>query len=203
MLAITPLLSVLTAYLLRQVWMRPHWRGLIVASLVGTSLVALVVIGLYVGSDQPLAAITGRQSRDAYLRQNVAYGASHRALSDLLPQLDPRDRVLFVLESQVYYLPPDLVERRVLLPDHLNVSLPLLTETHADPQAMLAALRDDGITYILLNEANIRFWLQSDTSGQLGRSKAAFDQLAPLLEPVYRDGAADRPSIVIYRIPPR
>ena len=54
---------------------------------------------------------------------------------------------------------------------------------------------------MLINEANIRSWQKSDPRGRLTAGKAAFEQLSPLLEPIYRDGPAERPSIIIYRVP--
>jgi len=85
----------------------------------------------------------------------------------------------------------------------MNLQPMLLAETYGgDPQVMLRALQGDGIDYVLINEANIRSWQKSDPRGRLTAGKAAFERLTPLLEPIYRDGTPERPSIIIYRVPP-
>jgi hypothetical protein len=57
------------------------------------------------------------------------------------------------------------------------------------------------VDYLLVNEGNIRYRLRFDPDGRLGRARAAFARLVPLLEPIYQDGPENKPSIVIYRVP--
>jgi hypothetical protein len=202
LLVICPLLSLLTAIVLRAAWDRVALRRPVMGSLIVSALVTILLVGLHVGADRPIAVLLGQESRDAYLGQNVAYGASHRALSYLAAQLQPGERALFMDEAQVFYLPPDLVASGAIHPDHLNLQLLLLTEVYPEPSAMLGALQREGIDYLLLNEANIRSWQKSDPNGRARRGKEALDQLTPLLEPVYQNGNPERPHIVIYRVPP-
>lgn len=202
LLTITPLLCVLTAYVLRAAWERRRLRLPVLATLILTALISFGMVGLFVGSDRPVAVVLGQESRDSYLRQNLAYGASHRALTFLATQLQPGERAIFMHEAQIFYQPPTLVPGEVVIPDHINLQPMLLAETYGgDPAAMLRALQEDGIDYVLVNEANIRSWQKSDPRGRLTSGKAAFERLTPMLEPIYRDGTAERPSIIIYRVP--
>lgn len=75
-------------------------------------------------------------------------------------------------------------------------------QAHPDPAAALAALRADGVDYLLVNEANICYRLCFDPDDRLEQSKAAFERLTPSLERIYADGTPERPSIIIYRVPP-
>ncbi|HEY8599490.1 MAG TPA: phospholipid carrier-dependent glycosyltransferase [Thermomicrobiales bacterium] len=203
LLTITPLLCVLVAYVLRAAWGQSRLRPPVLAILILTALVSCGLVGLFVGSDRPVAVVLGQESRDGYLRQNLAYGASHRALTFLATQLQPGERAIFMHEAQIFYQPSTLVPGEVVIPDHINLQPMLLAETYGnDPAAMLGALQGDGIGYVLINEANIRSWQKSDPRGRLTAGKAAFERLTPMLEPIYRDGTAERPSIIIYRVPP-
>jgi hypothetical protein len=202
LLVICPLLSLLTALVLRAVWERVGLRRPVIAAIIASALLTVALVGLHVGADRPVAVLLGRESRDTYLRQSIAYGASHQALSYLVTQLQPGERALFMDEAQIFYLPPDLVANRAIHPDHLNLQLLLLTEVNPEPSAMLGALQQEGVDYLVVNEANIRSWLKSDPNGRALRGKAALDQLTPMLEPLYQNGNPARPHIVIYRVPP-
>lgn len=70
------------------------------------------------------------------------------------------------------------------------------------PHGMLAALRAAGVNYLLVNAGNIRYRSRFDPAGRLGAAYTAFSQVIPLLERIYQDGPDDRPSIIIYRVPP-
>lgn len=152
---------------------------------------------LHVGADRPLAVTLGQESRDAYLRQSVTTGPTYRATQFLATQRQPGDKVRFFNDAQVYYI-PYRVE-----PDHLDLALIALMEAYPQVDQALAALQADGVTYLLVNEANIRYRAQFDPAGRLRQAKTRFDQLATSLTVVYRDGPTERPSITIYRIPPR
>jgi hypothetical protein len=58
------------------------------------------------------------------------------------------------------------------------------------------------VDYLLVNAANIRYRRRFDPAGRLARGEAVLARFAPSMELVYRDGPADRPSIVIYRVSP-
>jgi len=172
------------------------------ASFILSALLTVVLVGLHVGAERPIPVLLGRESRDAYLRQNVAFGASYQALSFLETQLQPGERALFMDEAQIYYLPPELVASEAILPDHLNLQLLLLTEVYPEPDDMLRALQQQGYDYLLVNEGNIRSWLKSDPRGRALRGKEALDRLTPMLEQVYQNGPPERPRVVVYRVPP-
>jgi hypothetical protein len=144
-----------------------------------------------------VAITLGRESRDAYLRASVTTGPTYRATQFLGGLLRDGDRVRFFNDAQVYYV-PYRVE-----PDHLDLALIALMERHPEPDQALRALQDDGITYLLVNEGNIRYREQFDPERRLAGAKGRFDRLAASLEVVYRDGPAERPSMVIYRVPAR
>ncbi|MFN8516542.1 MAG: hypothetical protein U0232_24835 [Thermomicrobiales bacterium] len=103
----------------------------------------------------------------------------------------------FFNDAQVYYV-PYRVE-----PDHPDLALIALMERNPQPEQALRALQDEGVAYLLVNEGNIRYREQFDPEGRLSGAKAGFDRLAAGWEVVHRDGLAERPSIVIYRIPKR
>ena len=71
----------------------------------------------------------------------------------------------------------------------------------AEPDDALAALRAQGIDYVVVNEGSIRFWLRFDEEDRLVEARERFDDLIPLLETVHREGTDDRTDIVIYRVP--
>ena len=119
-------------------------------------------------------------------------------MADCVPGARPGDRIVLVNDAQLYYAPLDAVRWR---PDHLDMALLALTKPHPTPQAMLAALHAEGVDYLLVNEGNIRYRRRFDPEGRLTRGVEAFAHLTPLLDPIYHDGLADRPSVVIYRVP--
>lgn len=188
-------LALATAVALRALARRPLPRRLILPALYGATLLALALVALHVGADRPLAVILGRESRDAYLRASATTGATYRATQFLATVRRPGEGVRFFNDAQVYYVdyPTE--------PDHLDLALIALAERRPQPDDALAALRADGVTYLLVNEGNIRYRLRFDPDGRLAAARATFGLLAPRLEAIYRDGPADRPNIVIYRVP--
>jgi hypothetical protein len=74
-------------------------------------------------------------------------------------------------------------------------------EAHPEPEDALAALKTQGIDYLLVNEGSIRFWLRFDEDERLVHARERFDDLIPLLDRVHREGTHDRTDIVIYRVP--
>ena len=190
-------LSLATAVVLRALGRRPVPRRLVLPGLYGAALVTLALVALHVGADRPLAVTLGQESRDSYLRRSVTTGPTYRATQFLGTQLQPGAKVRFFNDAQVYYIPYSVE------PDHLDLALIALLERHPQADRTLAALQDDGVTYLLVNDANIRYRSRFDPDGRLRQAKEHFDQFATSLTVVYRDGPADRPSIVIYRVPSR
>ena len=198
LLPLCPALSLAAAYALRAARERPLLRRLVLPALAMAALLTAFVVFLHVGADRPVAVLLGRESRDAYLRRSVAVGATYRATSFLAERARPGDTIVLFNDAQLYYAPPDAAHWR---PDHLDMALLALTEPHPTPEAMLAALRAEGVDYLLVNEGNIRYRRRFDPEGRLARGAEAFARLTPLLDPIYRDSPADRPSILVYRVP--
>lgn len=190
-------LSLATAVTLRALAGHGVWRRLTMPGLYIAAVITLALTALHVGADRPVAITLGQESRDAYLRASVTTGPTYRATQFLGGVLRDGERVRFFNDAQVYYV-PYRVE-----PDHLDLALIALMERNPQPEQALRALQDEGIAYLLVNEGNVRYREQFDPEGRLSGAKAGFDRLAAGWEVVYRDGPAERPSIVIYRVPKR
>ena len=188
-------LSLAAAVVLRAALGRPRVRRAVLPALYLATLLGLGTTLLHVGADRPVAVSLGLESRDAYLRQNLATGPTYRATSFLGERIRPGETVRLFDDAQIYYVPYPTV------PDHLDLALIALMEAQPDPASALAALRAEGVDYLLVNEGNIRYRRRFDPEGRLGAARASFARLTPLLEEIYRDGTAERPSIVIYRVP--
>jgi len=188
-------LSLATATVLRAGLRRPVLRRAVMPALYLATLLGMGTTLLHVGADRSLAVIAGFESRDAYLRQNLATGPTYRATSFLGERLQPGDIVRFFDDAQVYYVPYRTET------DHLDIALIRLMASSPSPGAALATLRTEGVTYLVVNEGNIRYREQFDPEGRLAAAHTAFTSVTPLLERVYQDGPDDRPRVVIYHVP--
>jgi len=189
-------LSLAAATVLRAGLRGPMLRRAVLPALYLATLLGMGTTLLHVGADRPLAVIMGFESRDAYLRQNLATGPTYRATSFLGARLQPGEIVRFFDDAQIYYVPYRTET------DHLDVALIRLMISSPTPEAALATLRADGVTYLVVNEGNIRYREQFDPEGRLAAAHAAFVRVTPLLEQIYQDGPDDRPRVIIYRVPP-
>ena len=189
-------LSLAAATVLRAGFRRPALRHAVLPTLYLAVLLGTGTTLLHVGANRPLAVIMGFESRDAYLRQNLATGPTYRATSFLGARLQPGEIVRFFDDAQIYYVPYRTET------DHLDVALIRLMISSPTPEAALATLRADGVTYLVVNEGNIRYREQFDPEGRLAAAHAAFVRVTPLLEQIYQDGPDDRPRVIIYRVPP-
>jgi hypothetical protein len=188
-------LSLATAVVLRAALDRVQWRWVVRPALVGASVIALGLVILHVGADRPVQVLLGHESVDHYWRQSITTGATYRATQFLAERRQPGDTVLWFNDAQVYYV------SYPVRPDHLDLNLILLMSAHPAPADALAALQAEHVDYLLVNEANIRYRERFDPEGRLQEAQAAFDRLIPLLTPIYRDGPAGQPSIVVYQVP--
>ncbi len=116
--------------------------------LVGMS-VALVLAAnlcgqfLYVVRVNPLAVLTGVESRDAFLRRTL--GAHYVAMRTIDEVVSPEEKVLFLWEPRSYYC------RRPAQPDPILERWGWLLYRHGGDLASIAReLHDDGYTHILL-----------------------------------------------------
>lgn len=199
LLAIFPLLAVGTAGVLRAAWNHTFLRPWVRGGLLLSACLTLLLTFLHVGADRPLAVTFGLESRDAYLRQSITVGATYRAVSFLGANTPADEQALFVNEVQVYYLPAGL---RVQAVDSRSTMYTLM-ERYATPRDAVAALQEQRIRYLLVNDADLRWWMQADSTGRILRARANFGQITDLLEPVYQEGMVDRPNMTIYRVPDR
>jgi hypothetical protein len=189
-------LSLAAAVVLRAGLQRPALRRGVLPALYLAVLLGTGTTLLHVGADRPLAVIAGIESRDTYLRQNLATGPTYRATSFLGERLQPGDVVRFFDDAQVYYVPYRTET------DHLDLALIRLMASSPTPEAALATLRAEGVTYLVVNEGNIRYREQFDPEGRLAAADAAFARVTPVLERIYQDGPDDHPRIIIYHVPP-
>jgi|GEM_PF-4511762 len=187
-------LSFVVSILLREAWNRRRIRPAVHGALLGTALFSLLFIGFLTHWEGSPGVVLGSVSRDRYMNAN----ASYRAIHVLEERMQPGETAMYMHEAQVYYWMPliDSVQT-----DHLGVNMIELMEAHPEPEDALAALRADGIDYVLVNEGSIRFWLRFDEEKRLVRARDRFDDLIPLLDVVHREGTSDRTDIVIFRVP--
>jgi hypothetical protein len=155
---------------------------------------SLLFIGFLTHWEGPPGVVLGSVSPHGYMTSN----ASYRAINVLEARMQPDETAMYMHEAQVYYS-MGLVDS--VRTDHLGVNMIELMEAHPDPDDALAALRAEGIDYVLVNEGSIRFWLRFDKDERLVDARERFDDLIPLLEIVHREGTHDRTDIVIFRVP--
>jgi 4-amino-4-deoxy-L-arabinose transferase-like glycosyltransferase len=187
-------LSFVVAILLRDAWNRGRLRPVVHVALLGTALFSLLFIGFLTHWEGPPGVVLGSVSRDSYMNAN----ASYRAIHVLEARMQPGETAMYMHEAQVYYSMSLIDSVRT---DHLGVNMIELMEAHPEPEDALAALKTQGIDYLLVNEGSIRFWLRFDEDERLVHARERFDDLIPLLDQVHREGIEDRTDIVIYRVP--
>jgi hypothetical protein len=187
-------LSFVVSILLRAAWNRRRLRPAVHVALLGTAMFSLLFIGFLTHWEGPPGVVLGSVSRDTYMNAN----ASYRVVHVLEERMQPGETAMYMHEAQVYYS-MSLVD--VVRTDHLGVNMIELMEANPDPDDALAALRAQGIDYVVVNEGSIRFWLRFDEEDRLVEARERFDDLIPLLETVHREGTDDRTDIVIYRVP--
>ena len=122
-------LSLAAAAVLRAGLRLPVLRCAVLPALYLAALLGLGTTLLHVGADRPLAVIAGIESRDAYLRQNLATGPTYRATTFLGARLQPGEVVRFFDDAQIYYVPYRTQT------DHLDIALIRLDGVVADPRS--------------------------------------------------------------------
>ncbi len=197
LLAICPMLAIAVACILRSAWDRRILRPLIGSGLILSALLTLILTFLHVGADRPLAVTLGLESRDSYLRQSVTFGATYRATSFLTDQLVSGEQAILINEVQTYYLPEGKVVRSI---EARNIMFTLV-EQYSTPQEALAALQEQRVAYVLVNDADLRWWMQADTTGRVSQVRSAFNRIIAQMVQIYQDGPVDKPNITIYRVP--
>ncbi len=197
LLAVFPLLAIGTAGVLRAAWSYSPLRRWVWGGLIVSACLTLLLTFLHVGADRPLAVTLGLESRDTYLRRSITVGATYRATSFLAEKMTAAEQALFVNEVQVYYLPEGLHVQSI---DSRNVMYTLVAQ-YSTPRDALDALQEQQIRYLLVNDADLRWWMQADSTGRISRTRIAFGRITDLLEPVYQEGPAERPNMTIYRVP--
>ena len=114
-----------------------------------------VELTLHVIKQNPLAYITGAQSREQYLNQTL--GVHYQAITRLNNTLPPDATVLFLWEPRSYYCE---VECR---PDSILDRLAHDHHKHQTPRAIAQAWRDEGISHVLLFRRGLNFVLDQES----------------------------------------
>lgn len=104
-------LSLAVATVLRAALNRAWLRRAVLPALYLAALLAVGLTVLHVGASRPLAVTLGLESRDAYLRHNLATGPTYRAIRFLGELLQPGETARFFNDAQIYYVlyPPSLI----------------------------------------------------------------------------------------------
>ncbi|MDM8520594.1 glycosyltransferase family 39 protein [Anaerolineales bacterium HSG6] len=121
---------------------------------------------LHVIEQNPLAYITGAQSKELYLNRNL--GAHYQAITSLNDLVPPDAVVLFLWEPRSYYCdvtcrPDSILDR--LAHDH---------HKHQTPSAIAQAWRDEGITHVLLFRAGLEFVIAEQSEPLSAEAVSAF-----------------------------
>ena len=180
---IYPLLAVAVAYLLieldRKGWLRVAVQVLVLALLT----ISLAWQVLLLAQEDPFPVVLGLESKDAYLSDHNQ--PPYRAIR-FLNGLPGGSRVLFVGNGQGYYATvPHVADA-----DHGNWGH-LVYLWGEEPQALRAALADQGITHVYYSAYDFEWRTTFDTEAQIGHELAVFERFAARCAiPVY-DGAAE------------
>ncbi len=123
-------------------------------------LVVMLVLGLtavsYIlsfASNDPFRYLGGAESRPAFLARHL--GDYYGAVQFMNSQLKPTDKVLFLWEPRSYYV------QRAVQPDTILDVLPHLRWQYHSADSIIAALRAEGFTHILLDRQGLNYLLQT------------------------------------------
>jgi len=161
LLPLFPSLSLLTAFVLLRLGeliSTPVVRRILGIGLLGglvvTSLVYQVIL---FGSISPLAVILGIESKHTFLQRTVY---DYPALKYAQDQLPTEARIMMMWDGQGYYC-----DQRCL-PDAEQAQWTLMANTIYEPLSLASALKERGVTHMLLSMEGLNFFLQHDPMGQ-------------------------------------
>lgn len=131
--------------------------------------------------DNPLASLTGAESRLDYVGRRA--GTAYTAAFQQVNALPPDARVLFLWEPRTYHC------HGACLPDSLYDNLVYLVRQHANADDLARALAEQGVTHILLNRQVMAIAMAEDSDPIDEHDLAVWADLqADFLQPVYADG---------------
>jgi hypothetical protein len=147
--------------------------------LVGLVLaLSLVELGLGLVGLNPLAYLTGLESRDDYLTRRL--GAYYAAMEQMNETLPAGTGVVFLLEPRSYFCRLDC------RPDSILDRLPHDQHRYGSAAEIVAAWKEAGMTHVLLNRQGLNFMKKEDDRGLF---RPALEQLAVMesqfFEPVF------------------
>jgi len=161
LLPLFPSLSLITTFVLLRVGellRTPVVRRILGVGLLGglvvTSLVYQVIL---FGSISPLAVILGIESKDTFLQRTVY---DYPALKYAQDQLPAEARIMMMWDGQGYYC-----DQRCL-PDAEQAQWTLMVNAIYEPLSLASALKERGVTHMLLSMEGLNFFLQHDPMGQ-------------------------------------
>jgi len=125
--------------------------------------------GLELLTRQPLVVVSGRETRQAYLKRNL--GSHHEAMQALADHTPPDARLLFLWEPRSYYAP------RHVQPDAILDQWPHLVEEHRSADEIADALHGEGITHILWHQQGAEFVRERRGSQVAGDTWETWEEL--------------------------
>jgi hypothetical protein len=187
LLPIFPVLSLLASSVLVSLMTRPvsrRWGRVLAMGLVGGVVTVTLLYSItFFASVQPLAVISGMESKDAFLRRMTG---DYSALQFVKANLSPQARVLMMWDARGYYCDDRC------LPDAEHSRWTRLVSSMADASSIAASLRAMGITHLLFSIDDADFILQHDPTGQHRDAAEFFLQefRQSCTEEIYRDEKA-------------
>lgn len=169
LLPVFPVLSLLTNNVLISLMTRPalrRWGRVLAMGLMGGMVVATLLYSILFFVDvQPVGAILGVESKDAFLRRTVGDYAALRFVQD---HLSPQARVLMMWDARGYYCDDRC------MPDAEHSQWTRLASSAADSSSVATRLRAMGVTHLLFSMDDADFVLQHDPTGQHRRAVEFF-----------------------------
>jgi hypothetical protein len=189
-------LSLVCAYNLNElhIWDRPAFSlQRVLKMVIGLTLLAgllsqmLLTVGL-----NPWPYLVGHQSRDDYLNRYVSQNL-HQTITYANQSLTPHDKIFFVWELRSYGL--DVPHEA----DTLLNNFPQRLAQYGSPEGVLAGLRQEGFTHVLVNQY-IYPWVLTDYP-LTAQERAAWEEFQRRFLTDDRIMHAEGDFLVLYRLP--
>ena len=189
-------LSLVCAYSLNElhIWDRPAFSlQRVLKMVIGLTLLAgllsqmLLTVGL-----NPWPYLVGHQSRDDYLNRYVSQNL-HQTITYANQSLTPHDKIFFVWELRSYGL--DVPHEA----DTLLNNFPQRLAQYGSPEGVLAGLRQEGFTHVLVNQY-IYPWVLTDYP-LTAQERAAWEEFQRRFLTDDRIMHAEGDFLVLYRLP--
>jgi len=172
MLPVFPILAILTAIVLKNLFSPRLNRLVIIGLLAGLGIVTLIYqVGSLV-KYQPLPTILGLESKTEYLRRNLYdYGAMTHITNSLLGDV----RVFLIGDGQIYYCNDHC------LPLSHESNWLFMLEENQGVEAVAKSLREQRVTHIFFSKGDMGWYVKFHDPGGRYRQAAIFflEQFAP------------------------